>query len=410
MKVSRMDQSGKASGKFDLAVVGSGVVGQGVAWAAAKQGLKVLLIEKDSSPIGASVRNFGMVWPIGQTEGPLFQMALENRKLWVGLAELAGFPVQKCGSLHLAHHQDEWDVLQEYYARHDASAATNEVRLLNKEEALQCTQCAQPEGLIGAMWSGTECRVDPAEAIAKVFWFLDKQPNVTVLRNTVVTAAQDQKITTACGKNISVDKVVICSGAEFQFLRPNQHRLLGGRRCKLHMLATEPLRPDFKLGPHLASGLTLRHYDSFEGLPSLDKVKKRIANNCSELDELGIHVMMSQASDGSLVIGDSHQYDQDIPERNDERIDQLILRECKKVFRFPDTKIVKRWSGVYLKHPNGWVQADLGDGVYVVNGFGGCGMTLSLAVTDRFVKDLISGRSIDNFDQTVLDQKEAVVC
>lgn len=405
-----MTQSEIRSGKWDLAVIGSGVVGQGVAWSAAKRGLKVLLFEKDSSPIGASVRNFGMVWPIGQTAGPLFQLALENRKLWSELGELAGFPVQKCGSLHLAHNQDEWDVLHEYFSRHEATGATNQLRLLNQEETLQCTECARPEGLIGSMWSGTECRVDPSQAIAKTLWFLDKQPNVSVQRNKVVTSASDRAVSTSCGSKINVDKVIICTGAEFQYLRPAEHRALGGRLCKLHMLATQPIRPDFQLGPHLASGLTLRHYDAFEGLPSLQRVKDRIAIENPELDELGIHVMMSQASDGSLVIGDSHQYDQDINERNDERIDELILQQCKRVFQFPVAKIVKRWSGVYMKHPNNWVQSDLGDGVYAINGFGGCGMTLSLAVTDQFIRDLYSGKPIENLRTDFHDRQKTLLC
>jgi len=376
---------------FDIGIVGGGIVGMGAAWAAAKRGLNVAVFEKDVQPTGASIRNFGMVWPIGQPGGPLREMAMASRSLWMDLAKVAGFWLEPCGALHLAHHDDEMSVLKEWFDRDQSQnkAAGIAAAILDRSQTLQQTASANEAGLKGSLWSDSECRVDPMQAVSGTFAYLQSLPNVHVFRQTQIVQADGTGVRSADGRHWTADRVLICGGAEFRNLRPEIYASLPMRRCKLHMLGTESPRDGFQLGPHLASGLTLRHYQSFAGLPSLEDVKQRFADAYPELDRYGIHVMMSQAQSGELVLGDSHQYDDDIPPMNDEVIDQLILQHCQKVFSFPVNKVTKRWTGVYAKHSKAWVASRLEDGIFVLNGFGGAGMTLSLGVADRFVEAIL---------------------
>jgi glycine/D-amino acid oxidase-like deaminating enzyme len=57
------------SGERD-AVIGAGIVGFALARALARRGRSVTVFETGATPHGASVRNFGTLWPIGQPAGP----------------------------------------------------------------------------------------------------------------------------------------------------------------------------------------------------------------------------------------------------------------------------------------------------------------------------------------------------
>ena len=49
----------------------------------------MIVIEKSPRAAGASVRNFGMVWPIGQPAGTMLELSLRSRELWL---EILGAP------------------------------------------------------------------------------------------------------------------------------------------------------------------------------------------------------------------------------------------------------------------------------------------------------------------------------
>src|SRR5580658_2443944 len=100
--------------RADIAVIGGGILGLAHAWVLARKGKRVVLFERGLHATGASVRNFGMIWPIGQPAGELRQIALRSREIWIDALYAARLSSRPTGSLHVAHSADEADVLREF--------------------------------------------------------------------------------------------------------------------------------------------------------------------------------------------------------------------------------------------------------------------------------------------------------
>jgi FAD dependent oxidoreductase TIGR03364 len=369
----------------DVAIVGAGIVGLAYAAEAARRGHRVTIFERDRSAAGASVRNFGMIWPIGQRPGADYRRALTSRARWLEVAAAAGFWASECGSVHAVYRDDEWAVLQEFAAAGNGTAC----ELLSPADLVGRVPAVNPKGLKGGLFSPTELAVDPRQALSRIPLWLSEARGVALKFGTAVTGVDPGRVATADGTVHRADRVIVCPGADFETLYPNYFRTLGVRRCKLQMMRTAPQPNGWRLGPHLAGGLTLGHYASFAACPSLPKLKERIAFDAPAYAKYGIHVMASQNERGEVVIGDSHEYDAAMSPFDKAEIDDLILTYLKTMLVLPDERIEARWHGVYAKHLTDTVRCDeIAPGVHVALSPGGAGMTLSFGFAAEWAESV----------------------
>ncbi len=390
-------ENGAANGS--LAVVGAGVVGLAQAWAAAKRGFRVTVFERDSHCVGASVRNFGMVWPIGQPNGPLHRAALLSRGLWLEFLADAGLPHRRCGSLHLAYREDELAVIREFA---EASGELGyDCELLSPEAAAAKSPAVRRDAVLGALWSPTEVGVNPRVVIREMPRWLESKYGVRFRFGVTVESVAGRVIRASDGSMSRASRVVVAAGSDFRRLYPDLYRRAGFKLCKLQMLATAPQPKGWDLGPMIAGGLTLRHYESFGVCGSLGRLKQRVAEETPELDEYGVHVMVSQNEQGELILGDSHEYSDDPSPFDQELIDELILRELQQIVEVPDWTITRRWHGVYPKRPNCTeLEHEPEPGVRVVVASGGCGMTMSFGLAEeRFERVAAAAGSVADADR-----------
>jgi FAD dependent oxidoreductase TIGR03364 len=364
----------------DIAIVGGGIVGLAHAYMALRKGYRVVLFEREQFAVGASVRNFGLVWPIGQEPGIMFDRAMRSRNHWQELAAAAGFWINKSRSMHLAYHDDEWDVLQEFVDLY--AGEEYECSLLKGAKVSAVSPVVRTEGLKGGLLSETECTVYAREAIRTIPHYLVEKYGLILRFGHVVTEIALPTVKTA-RETWQAQRVFVCSGADFETLYPTNFDRYPVTKCKLQMLKAIPERP-VSIGPTLCAGLTLRHYAAFSKCKSLAALDKRYDALSETYKRHGIHVLLAQNAAGELIIGDSHHYSMTTEPFDLEPVTDAILDYLSSFAELGRLTITERWNGVYPKLP-GATELVLNPekNVTVVTCLSGAGMTLSLGLAEE---------------------------
>jgi FAD dependent oxidoreductase TIGR03364 len=328
-----------------------------------------------------------MLWPIGQPAGEVRQMALRSRYIWLSILNSSGLWHERTGSLHLAYREDEAQVLEEFVRSSDGIACGCE--LLTPESVSERSEAVRPEGLMAGMWSPTEICIDPREVLEKLPSWLAREYGVQFEFGTTVTRFESPHLL-AGGGEWQANHLYVCCGDDFSTLFPEIFREGRMRRCKLQMMRTRPIQNDWRLGPMLAGGLSLRWYSAFQCCPSLPILQKRIARESGEYDDFGIHVMVCQNGKGELTIGDSHEYGDRIEPFDKAEIEELILRYLNTFLKAPELRIASHWHGTYAKHlADPYFLSHAGPDVTLVTGVGGAGMTLSFGLAELVVNQTL---------------------
>jgi FAD dependent oxidoreductase TIGR03364 len=372
------------SREYDVGVVGAGIVGLAHAYHLARRGMRVIVFERHRRAQGASVRNFGMIWPIGQPLGLMYQLARRSRELWLEVLAASGLWHRQCGSLHLAYHEDEAQVLRELVA--ESAGHDRPCELLTPAQVAGRFPAVVPTGLRAGLWSPIELAVSPRQVIAELPAWLARTYGVDFAFGAPVLGHHLPRVVTPDGDWL-VRRLVICTGTDFRDLAPVAFADSGLVPVKLQMMRSQAFGDRFQVGVHLAAGLTLRHYAAFANCPTLPALARRLDAELPEYGRYGIHVLVSQNELGELTLGDSHEYG-DVEPFDNPRIDELVLAYLKTFLRAPDLTIAARWHGLYVKHPTAaYVVARLSPEALAVTGVGGAGMTLSFGLAEQVVTE-----------------------
>jgi D-hydroxyproline dehydrogenase subunit beta len=374
-----------------VVIVGAGIIGQAHALTALEAGWSVTLLERDGRPLGASVRNFGTLWPIGCTFGLEREQALFGVRRWKELAARAGFWLKPKGSLSLAYREEAWAVLQEFTA---SVPPSEEFELLKPAEIVRRFPAANPNGLRGGLYSPSEAGVHPPSAIAALARLVEAAGAVVHFGTPVVEAAENA-VVTSDGRRFEFDQLVIAAGDEMRLLFPAELAAAQLTRCRLQMMRTVPQPAGFDLGAILVSDLTLCHYPAFRDCPSTEPLRARLESELPRHHEWRVHVIAAQHPDGSLVLGDSHQYAADFDPDSRTDVDELVLDALQKFVCVPDLRIAARWQGFYLKSAIGQTQVVLRprNRVTMVTAMGGLGMTLSWGLAQKTVEGWLTAEN-----------------
>lgn len=389
----------RTNASADLLIVGGGVLGAFHAYHALARGLSVILLERNSAPQGATVRNFGQVVPSGM-DATWQRFGRESLEIYTSLQAQFDISVRNLGSIYLASNEEEVTLIEELHAINQSHDYESELwtaeRCRERYPLLRADYCR------GGLFFPQELSVNPRVMIHRLHQYLATKPEFqshfqSSVSDLSVEGPDHVLARTSDGRTFDAKKAIVCSGSEFQLLFPTHFAATDLVAVKLQMLrlaAHSDSQAMPSLPGNILTGLSIRRYESFSQCPSWNEIKSREPAD-SFAKEWGVHILFKQESDGGIILGDSHEYaaasDSDrlgFDLRSD--VNEFMLAEAAKIFNLPSWQVESVWSGVYCQtdDPSGIHNQRIDDHIHIVTGIGGKGMTSSAGFSKHHLGEI----------------------
>ena len=381
--------------KYDLLVVGGGVLGTFHAYHALNKGLRVAVLEQSSRPQGATTRNFGQVVPSGMnTKWQNF--GRESLAIYKAIQKEFDITIRQNGSVYLASNAEEVQLIEELSDINKQNEYSS--TLLTKAQCLEKYPGLRADYVKAGLFFPDEVTVEPRTMIHRLQQYLVEQKRLDLFTNTKVvhleTLADQVEVTTAAGTAFYAAQVLICNGSDFKTLYPRLFAESDLQLSKLQMMQTKP-QHNFELPGSILTGLSIRRYEAFYECPSFQAIKAQEDPKGLE-KKWGVHMLFKQAADGSVILGDSHEYAdadkiEDLGYDLNMDIDNFMIAEAKKIFDLPTYEIQDRWYGIYSQCKTQDIfLKDIGDRIHVATGIGGKGMTGSAGFAKHHLEIILN--------------------
>ncbi len=328
------------SERFDLAVVGAGIIGLATALAAVRRGLRVIVIDRDAQANGASVRNFGFITVTGQERHSMWGRARRTREAWSEVCAAAAIPIVQRGLWMLARHPESVAVLEAFMRTEMAQGC----QMLDPGALQRMCPSFSAAPALAALHSDTELRVESRDAVPRLARWLADTHAVVFQRNTSVLDVEVPCVTTSHG-TVRADRVAVCPGDDFNGLYAQRIEQFHLNRCRLQMLRLAS--PGFRLPGAVMSDLSLIRYAGYSELAPAAALRTRLMREQPQHLEHGIHLIVVQSDDGTLIVGDSHHYAATPEPFAREEVDAMILEEFHATLGFAPPAVIERWIGTY---------------------------------------------------------------
>ena len=366
---------------YDLAVIGAGVLGLAHAWAAARLGKRVVVIDRDAQANSASIRNFGFVTVTGQQAGPVWRRAMRTRRLWGVVAPAAGIPILHAGLLLTVRSPEAQAVVDAFLATEMGEACA----WLDPADLARRLPIPPAPGVLGALHSPHDARVESRTAIPAVRAWLEAHHGVTFTASTAAIEVAPPVVRTSRGP-VEAAAAVVCPGDDLVSLFPDAIAAHAVTRCRLSMLRLAD--PGFRLPSAVMSDLGLIRYLGYAELPQAAALRARLDATHAEALANGVHLIVTQSADGTLVVGDSHHYAETPDPFAPQAVERLILDEFEAALGIPAPPVVARWTGTYSSAAGPMFVDTPAPNTRLVMVTSGTGASTSFAIAEEVIGEL----------------------
>lgn len=365
-----------AGKKTDVLVVGAGIVGLACALVAVEQGLSVQVVEREAFCTGASIRNFGLVSVTGQRSGASWQRARRSRDIWAHVAPKAGIRIEHAGLHVLAQRVEAEQLLREMLPTEQGQ----QLAWLTPQQLQQHAPQLAHAHIRGALYSPHELRVDARFAIGKLSRWLASR-GVLFHMGQAVQQVESGRVQLHAAA-LQAERIVVCPGPDIRSLFPERFASRQTQLCQLQMLRVRPTT-GYRLGTTVMSDLSLVRYPGFGDLPGARRLHDRLRQEQPDALRHGIHLIVVQSDDASLVVGDSHQYGAAMPPFVPAEAEELILREMQRVLCLGHYAVEQRWTGLYPSAAQDAFFETVLPGVQLLSVTSGTGMGSAFALAEE---------------------------
>jgi len=333
---------------YDLLVVGAGIVGLAHAYEASKRGLTVAVVEKNSRCVGASIRNFGFITVSGQSSRDTWRRAMYSRHVWHEITQKAGIPIIHNGSWVVCNRPEAFDVAHAFLKTEmgeDCALFSSDDFSALPTLGFKNIDSLRLKQIAGLLYSPYEFRVESKEAIPQLANYLENTIGVDFYWKTEVLSIDGSSVH-ASNNQFDAQRIVVCPGAELTGIAKPYIEKHDLKLCTLQMLRIQ-VQEGFILPGSVMTDNSLARYLGWSELPEAKALKERIAIEMPEYVIEGIHLIVVQSADGSLVVGDSHRYGSSENVFASDKIEQLIIELMYRVLSITEHTVIERWTGVY---------------------------------------------------------------
>lgn len=374
--------------KYDVIVIGAGMIGSAIAFFLSKEKTKVAVIEKGNIGEGTSSACDGIVFLQSKKPGIIMDMALESIHILKDLSNQFDRDIeyeQKGGLIVL---QSEWERKALEEKVNNLQQIGIDVQLLNRNETLKIEPFLS-EKIIGSSFCSIDGSINP---IATTLAFAETaiKNGVEFYQKTIVEKMiieNDHIVGVKCfnSDEFYSNYIVLSTGIFTNDLLKDIKIQLSIKPRRGQVIITEPIAP-------------LIHYPMLSGRYIAAKLVPEMVSDLKDpLNKLGVGLVLEQANSGNLLIGSTREFVGENKNTSYEGIENILKHAADIVPNLKDINIIRSFSGLRPYTDDGlpFISKIIPyDNLIVAAGHEGDGITLS-AITGKLVKQMVLDEKID---------------
>jgi len=348
------------TGAYDVVVVGGGIVGAACAAACARDGLKVVVLERGPIGGGATATGMGHVVVLDDSDAQ-FALTAYSRRLWHDLAEElpTGAEYQQCGTVWVAADEEEMVAVEKKHAAYRQAGLRSDIL---DAAALADAEPNLRHGLVGGLLVPDDVVVYPPVIARHLLDRVEVRTGVEVRH-----LGEDGTVGLADGTTLAAGTIVNAAGCSSPLLTPG----VPVRRRKGHLVVT----------------------DRYPGYLHHQVIELGYLKSAHAVEQDSVAMNIQPRITGQMLIGSSRQFDAEGDETELEIVDRMIRRAIEYLPSLERLLAIRVWTGHRAATPDKLPligPSHASDRIWLATGHEGLGITTSLG-TGQLIADLLVG-------------------